>query len=269
MSIGGSLFIRNAIQHDYCVEESILSLMPLCDDIVVLDCRSNDGTTERLEKMANRYSKMRLFKNITWECATDYSRLRILANMAISFLKTDWHFMIQADEVLHESSIPVIKEITERFKHDSLTFLMRRPHIFGNMDHQISYAIPNERKPASDSVFRLGRLHHLAVGDAESLFATRYSTEYLEQMTLFHYGYARKNVCNLTKPIEMQAWFHGPGHSPDQRLLDMKANDGVFRPEAFFRWDELSRLKMSHPAVAQKWVDDRRAEHPFQPPETT
>ena len=47
-TLGGSLFVRNAIQYDYCVEEAIESLAACCDEVFVLDCQSDDGTTEKL-----------------------------------------------------------------------------------------------------------------------------------------------------------------------------------------------------------------------------
>lgn len=268
MTIGGSLFIRNAIQYDYCVEESILSLVPLCDEIVVLDCKSTDGTTQKLAALARKYPKIRLHKNITWECAADYNRLRILANLAISYLKTDWHFMIQADEVLHEESVPILKSIAQKHRNESATFLVRRPHIFGNMDHYIRHDIPSTRKPASDYVFRFGRIHHKSVGDAESLKSERTNINYKDYINLFHYGYVRKNSVNLTKAIDMQSWFNGVNSAPDERLLNMQRTDGIFRPEGFFKWEELKRLEIEHPLVARKWVDERRSEHPFGPPES-
>lgn len=266
-TIGGSLFIRNAIKHDYCVEASILSLVPFCDQIVVLDCQSDDGTLDILHRLAKQHKNIQIYENIAWNCAPNYDRLRILANVGINLLKTDWHFMIQADEVLHEMSIPVIKAAVEQLKSDDIAFFIRRPHIFGNMDHHISHELPVMRKPASDRVIRLGRKHHQAVGDAESIFANRVTNDLLEHIVLFHYGYVRKNSVNLSKAIEMQSWFNGPNSTVDQRLVEMQKKDNVFRPDAFFAWNELTRLKIDHPACAKSWVDERRSEFPFEPPQ--
>src|SRR5579863_223715 len=183
-TIGGSIFIRNAVKHDYCLEASIRSLFPLCSQIVALYCPSEDGTLEILERLALEHPNFQIVKGV-WECAPNYSRLKILANQAISCLKTDWHFMIQADEVLHEKSIPMIKHVVE--KGGDQTYLVRRPHIFGNMDHYIRHDLSVTRKPASDYVIRLGRLHHLAAGDAESLVPQNVNGNYANHMILFHY----------------------------------------------------------------------------------
>src|SRR5208282_5743966 len=109
-SLGGSIFVRNAIKYDYCVEASILSILPVCDPVVVLDCQSDDGTTELLRDLASKHPQIQLTENVLWECAPNYQRLSMLANQAIAKLNTDWHFMIQADEVLHENSIPYIRQ---------------------------------------------------------------------------------------------------------------------------------------------------------------
>ena len=263
-TIGGSLFIRNAVKYDYCVEASILSLVNLCDEIVVLDCQSDDGTQAILRNLASQYKQIKIYENITWNCAENYDRLKILANLGINFLKTDWHFMIQADEVLHEKSIPVLKSIANG--DEVCAFLVRRPHIFGNMDHYIRHDLPTINKPASDYVIRFGRKNHLAVGDAESIWAPSVNTAFKEEIVMFHYGYVRKNSVCLTKAIDMQGWFNGVGSSVDQRLVQMQNGDGVFRPEAFFNWDQLAKLDLSHPLCAQQWVNQRRSEHPFEPP---
>lgn len=264
-TIGGSLFIRNAIKYDYCVEASILSLLDLCDDIVVLDCQSEDGTLEILRRLASMYPKIRLFENVEWNCAENYERLKILANQAISHLQTDWHFVIQADEVLHEKSVPVIKAIVEAAGDQSMAFLMRRPHLFGNMDHYIRHDLPITRKPASDYVIRLGRRDHLAVGDAESIWAPAVNNQFMNEIVLFHYGYVRKNSVCLSKAIDMQSWFNGQGSQVDSRLIEMQQKDNVFRPEGFFAWEDLARLDLDHPLVAKAWVDERRSEHPVRP----
>jgi glycosyltransferase involved in cell wall biosynthesis len=254
-SLGGSVFVRNAIKYDYCILESIQSIVPLCEELVVLDCQSDDGTTQLLRDFCAN-TPIRLIENVTWECADNYERLKILANRAISELSTDWHFMIQADEVLHESSIePIRKAITEARQEN--TFMVRRINLWGDMDHHIRYDLPTPRKPVSDQVIRIGRRGTLSTGDAESLQCTLCNTNYVNQITLFHYGFVRKNECD--KVIDMQSWFHGKGAQPDERVVAMKRKDGVFRPEVFFNKDELAPLMMSHPSVAKIWVEERRS----------
>ncbi len=45
MKVTGFSFIRNAIKYDYPIRESLLSLLPLCDEVVVAVGASEDGAT--------------------------------------------------------------------------------------------------------------------------------------------------------------------------------------------------------------------------------
>lgn len=262
-TLGGSLFIRNGIQYDYSFEPAILGLLDICDDFVVLDCQSDDGTTERLRELAAKYPKIRLFENGNWNCADNYSRLKILANEAIAKLDTDWHFMIQADEVLHEESLPHIKMLVERNDPSMRAYMVKRIHLFGNMDHYLRHDLPTTRKPSSDQVIRLARKGVFASGDAESLDPAGFcSSNHVPSIVLMHYSFVRKNEVNISRSIDMQTWFHGPGGQPDKRLLELRDDGNVWRPEKFFSWEEFAPLYLSHPTVAKAWADERRGDHP-------
>ena len=116
-TLGGSLFVRNAIKFGYCAIEALESLYALCDQVSVLECGSDDGTQELLRSWAasKRDPAKKLIMNYDhpWAVGKEWHRLAILANVARSYLTTDWHFMLQADEVLHESSFPEIRRLIE------------------------------------------------------------------------------------------------------------------------------------------------------------
>ena len=153
MRLGGSVFARNAIKYDYCIIEAIESLLPVCDKVVVLECNSEDETALMLKKRYSTSLKVNLILGQEWNVAKDYNRLTILANEARKMLHTDWHFMIQADEVLHESSYPYILDAIAN--EESNSFRCRRYNMFGNLDHYIDFN--SERKPCGDNIVRLAR----------------------------------------------------------------------------------------------------------------
>lgn len=265
MKIGGSVFVKDAIRHDYCIEAAIESLVPLCDDIVVIDACSSDETLSLLNKISARHKQVRVFVGWSWECANDHKRLAILANEAIKLLRHDWHFMIQADEVLHEDSVPVIQSIIEDDAPNTV-YVVTRKHIFRNMDYYIKHDLPENKKPSGDFIIRLGKKHHKACGDAQGLATNgRVNWDYKDKLQLFHYSYVRKNSINISRAIEMQSWFNGDAPQIDPRLLKMRDEGNVFKPEVFYEWDALKKLEINHPKVAQAWVNERRCDFKDEP----
>jgi hypothetical protein len=53
MKISGFTIVRNAELLDFPVEESIRSILPLCDEVVVNLGRSEDGTLDRVRAIAD------------------------------------------------------------------------------------------------------------------------------------------------------------------------------------------------------------------------
>ena len=248
--LGGSLFVHNGLKYDYCVKESLESLLELCDEVVVLDAESDDGTLDFLHKLSKKQPKLRVFNHGTWECAPDFSRLAILANQARELLNTEWHFMIQADEVLHENSFKVIREAIKRVGFDS--FNCSRINLYKDFEHYVKFNSKN--RPCGDIITRLGRKYIETHGDAESIRSINLNNEYTSQIILFHYGFVRKRDIILDKAIDMQKWF---GIGVDARLVKMK-ECGKFIPEEIIPDSELELLKWTHPKFALNWVEERR-----------
>jgi len=254
--LGGSLFVRDAIRYDYCVEAAIESLVPICDDVVVLDCKSTDGTLDLLRSIEDRHPNVRVFGDVPWAEQSDhYLRLAILANAARELVHARWHFMIQADEVLHESSYASLARLLEAdgWGHD--TFRVRRINLYGDLDHYIRF--DSKLKPCSDEPVRIGRQGVPACGDAESLIEINGDHRTIQDVTLYHYGYVRHGEALLDKAIDMQSWFFGPRSVVDQRVVKMKADGAGFRPYDIIPETELALL-ISHPAAALDWVRAHR-----------
>jgi hypothetical protein len=257
-TLGGSLFVRDAIRLDYCVEAAIESLVPVCDDIVVLDCQSTDSTLELLREVASRHSGLvRVLGDVPWEQSDHYLRLAILANAARELVRADFHFMIQGDEVLHESSYEPIRRAREHNFWGQATFRVRRLNLYGDLDHFIR--LDSQLKPCSDVPTRIALQTVPAIGDAESVVEINgFDDRLVDKVTLFHYSYVRRGESLINKTIEMQSWFFGPGSVPDQRVVRMRDEERDFDPYAIIPPEELAPIPMSHPAAARLWVEEHR-----------
>lgn len=257
--LGGSVFIHNAIEFDYCIEASVSSLCAVCDEVVVLDASSTDGTTELVSQLAQRLP-IKLVTGIEWEQAPNYIRLSKLANMAKSYLNTEWHFMLQADEVLHESSFKHIRKAIEDSSKKS--YFVRRLNFFGDYNHFIKIEQDGCHKPCSDTIIRLATIENPAVSDAESIGVdpALSSIEYIDRIIIFHYGYVRQDAKHIAKTISMQSWFHGPSSTPDLRVQDMAAKgDGVYDWRIMKRPEMFEQLIGTHPKFAKEYVETRQA----------
>ncbi len=258
-SLGGSLFVRNALKFGYCMTEALDSLYALCDQVSVLECGSDDGTQDILKFWAagktDPGKKVIVNYGHPWEVGKAYDRLAILANVARSYLTTDWHFMLQADEVLHESAFPEIRKLIEGSANG---YFCRRLNLFRSPD--VHVRLDSKKKPCGDVVLRLARTKCLVVGDAESIGVEQGADAgHVDKIVIFHYGYVREGAKHIAKAIDMQSWFFGPGSTPDQRIVKMRDEGNKFRPEVFFQPEDVCPIPIPHPIFARDLADRLRA----------
>ena len=107
------MFVRNGISLDYCFEASINSMRAVCDHVFVTYCESNDGTLEVLEAMVQQ-GKLTVLNcnNDAWEAQKGKEKLSYFQNISIQYAQNEGYeyvLLVQADEVLHQDSIPYIK----------------------------------------------------------------------------------------------------------------------------------------------------------------
>src|SRR5690606_1981462 len=103
MQISGFTFVRNAIQYDYPVVESIRSILPIVDEFIVSVGNSEDQTLSLIQSMQS--PKIKIIESIWDDSLREGGRvLAIETDKAFSHVseKTDWAFYLQADEVVHE-----------------------------------------------------------------------------------------------------------------------------------------------------------------------
>nr|NQU89880.1 glycosyltransferase family 2 protein [Bacteroidota bacterium] len=111
MKVSGFTIIRNGVKFDYPFIESIRSVLPLCDEMIVAVGNSEDDTLEMVRSINS--PKIRIIQTV-WDdnlrkgghvlaVETDKAKAAISED-------TDWCIYIQADEVLNEQNYPAILE---------------------------------------------------------------------------------------------------------------------------------------------------------------
>lgn len=108
----GLVILSDAVKYGYPFVESINSILPVVDEmVVVLDCDTNDGTREILEKMPVRIATG--YFNLEFIGWRAYSIMRTLGYQAC---KGDIVLMFDADGVVHENDIGKLKEDIQAFE---------------------------------------------------------------------------------------------------------------------------------------------------------
>lgn len=208
MSISGFTIVRNASLLDYPLKESILSVLPLCDEFIINCGKSTDDTEKICEEIQAQYpDKIRLIRT-DWQ--TDNQKggfqLKSQTDAALKACTREWCFYIQADEVLHEADIPKILEAKEKAeslpKVDGLLF--DYIHFYGNF----SYTIKGRNWYRKEvRLFKNGR-DIAAFRDAQGF---RKNGERLlvipSHARIFHYGYVRCSESMKKKSTEMARWW--------------------------------------------------------------
>lgn len=132
--------VRNATKYYFPIKESILSILPLVDEFIVAlgDNDADDATRAAIESIAS--TKIKIIDRVWSE--DDYIDGQVFAketSFALSQCTGDWCFYLQADEVIHEQDLPLIKAACTQQLHNSKVdgLLFNYHHFFGDYDHYL------------------------------------------------------------------------------------------------------------------------------------
>lgn len=243
--LGGTLMIRNGIEWDYCFIESIKCLQEFCDEVVVVDAGSTDGTLEAIHEISDKKTTIISLSPNEWANVHGKEKLSIFTNVAIKALDTEYNFNLQADEILDPSSYGVVRKAVEQGGESyfcSRINLWSSPYKMLNVHHS--------RKPCSTEIVRLAKSNYLSYDDAESLLVGEVNFEYLHGIRIIHYGFIRKKEIHPQKIRHMQAEVFQVGVDPKLKGMD------VFESDKWFTDEDLIDFN-SHPKIMQEWIKTR------------
>lgn len=247
MTLGGVFFIKDGIRFDYCFKESIKCLCELCDEVSVVEVGSTDNTIRELNQLKELYSNL-IVTNIPkddWDSRNGRERISFYQNIALSMLSTEYYYLQQADEVTHEDCFPEIRKAIET---GGEAFYVTRKNLWKDCNHELD--VPQERKPCSTEIIRLAKSHYKSVDDGESLEAPA-STEFLNEIVIWHYGFVRRKEVMKAKIMNMQDGVFEIPHDP--KLDNME----VFDWSAWFSESDLKPITEEHPKFIKEWIKVR------------
>lgn len=113
MRISGFTFLRNAVNYDFPFRESLRSLLPLCDEVVIAVGRSEDNTLEEVRALDD--GTMRITETVWDDALREGGRVYAQqTQVALDGCTGDWCLYLQGDEVIHEEDYERIRTALER-----------------------------------------------------------------------------------------------------------------------------------------------------------
>jgi hypothetical protein len=245
-TIGGTMVCHNCFEFDYCLEAAIDSLLPVCDEVIIVDAESTDDTSGFLKWKSHNERKIRIIPG-PWIPNKMGKWLATLGNLARETLTTDFHFHLQADEVIHEDSYHGIRKIAD----DGVGAVCIRLNFW----HDHRHLLPPGRH-VSREVVRLAPIDCPLVGDAESILMDGH--RFVEsEITIFHYGFIRDSSAYVAKAKPMHTGFFG-FYDPQLDAIEKDGKSAMTNPSvnSAVPMEQLFPFNGNHPKVARKWLTD-------------
>lgn len=136
MKISGFSYVRNGIELSYPFVESIKSILPICDEFIMVVGDSHDGSREAVEAIQS--DKIKIIDSVwNMNLRVEGGVFAQQSNIGLDNCTGDWLIHIQADEVIHEDDLQRLKE--HIYKNDSNNrvqgLLMPYYHFWGGFNY--------------------------------------------------------------------------------------------------------------------------------------
>jgi hypothetical protein len=250
VKVAGFTFIRNAVKYDYPVTESILSIVPLCDEVIVNIGESDDGTAELIKAIPS--SKIKIFYSVWDESLKEGGRV-LAAETDKAFdhvpADTDWCVYLQADEVIHEKYHALIREAMLKYKDDPNVegLLFNYLHFYGSYDYigdsrtWYSHEIRVIRNDKSIRSYRdaQGFRKHGKKLQVKSIDAY-----------VYHYGWVKDPRQQLDKHLNFEKLYSTTRIASEAAEKNLQGFD--------YSWiDSLEKFTGTHPATMQQRIQQK------------
>lgn len=245
MKVSGFTIVRNGVKYFYPFKEAVLSILPLCDELIINVGASEDNTLEVVKSINSK--KIKIIER-EWDMSLRESGklLSVETNHALEECSGDWCFYIQADEVLHEKYIPDVQsEMTSHFKNPEAEGLrFKYKHFYGSYDYYQDnyrhwYIRESRVIKRNPDIVSWGDAMDFRHKDGSKIKSININAE------IYHYGYVRPPDTLLRKRIDFHKLY-----GSDEEVV--KFADSVQT------YDDLGNLKKfddSHPAVMQNRIN--------------
>ncbi|MBA4259858.1 MAG: glycosyl transferase [Chitinophaga sp.] len=241
MKISGFTIIKNAVLNDYPIVESVKSILPVVDEMIILIGDCEDDTIGLIESIND--PKIKIHHSV-WDpnLRTGGSVLAVETDKAMQLISkdADWAFYIQGDEVVHEQYHEAILKGCRDYKDQSAVdgLLFKYLHFYGTYDY-----IGDSRTWYSNEVRVIRNdLSISAYKDAQG-FRKKGKKLYVKAIKayIYHYGWVKSPEQMMKKNKNFTKLWHN-----DEVLKDYLAQPDFFD---YSQFDSLEKFDGTHPNV--------------------
>jgi glycosyltransferase involved in cell wall biosynthesis len=254
MKISGFTFIRNGVELDYPFIESITSVLPAVDEMVIVVGDCSDGTKEKI--LALQDPKIRII-NTVWDESLRKGG-EILAqqtNIALDHITGDWGFYIQGDEVIHEKYLEIVRSALQKWNdHPEVEgLLFHYHHFYGSYEY-----IGTSRKWYRREI-RIVR-NDPSIRSYKDAQGFRKNGKKLQVKAvdayIYHYGWVRDPKAQLKKNVSFNKYWH------DDEWIAEHVDATSFDYDLL---ESLDRFEGTHPAVMKDRIVSKNWKFSYDP----
>ena len=119
IKLSGYTTTKDCVSQNYPWKQTIQSLLGFCDEVVVVDGGSKDGTWEEIQELANQNDKMVIHQEVRdW----NHERFAVFDGLqkalARSLCTGNFCWQMDSDEVVHEDDYDKVRSICENFPNN-------------------------------------------------------------------------------------------------------------------------------------------------------
>jgi len=159
--ISGFMIVKDVIKPGYPFVEAVASALPVCDEFLISDGYSTDGTYKAVARIAELNSKVKVFRQ-EWPKEKRFTLLADVTNWIRAKCSHEYIFSIQANEIVHEDSVQFLKALPKMCP-EADTFSLPFLHLMKNFKFSEQFRLR----------FSKNLPNIVATGDAWSLGVSR------------------------------------------------------------------------------------------------
>lgn len=253
--ISGYVCVRNAFKLDYCAELAIKSLLPICDEVLVSDGESDDGTWEFLTTWAELEPKLRIVSYPWPNPHRDITWWTTWLNNTREQLRHPLQLTLDADEVLDPASYPAIRASASEWPGGRAALWFERLNFWRDAQH-----LAPRGHVCGDQVARFGPTtlwmpsdEPHPEGEPELRLRAGWPPNGGRQTRIFHYGFLRNEQAMIDKVRVVNGAFFG---TMDERL-EKAETTGTPWIDLIEMAAPLQDFNEPHPEITHDWLRKR------------